>query len=79
MHPYKRLRELQHGMPWSDCQLVALFPGMGFCEQWAHRALAHYERRGEWFRCAPGEAMLAVTRQLQVLALSDTMEAFAHA
>ena len=76
-HCQKRLQEIARGMPWSDCRLVATFPGLGFAEPWVHRALQDYERRGEWFWMPPEVALRVVAKQLETLALCDRMDAFA--
>ena len=56
----RRLLEHQHHNPWGDLKLVATFPDAGFCEPWVLRALAAYERRGEWVRCSVQQALRAV-------------------
>ena len=76
-HCQKRLKEISAGMPWTECRLVATFPGLGFAEPWVHRALQDYERRGEWFWMPPEVALRVVAKQLETLALCDRMDAFA--
>ena len=59
-HCHKRFQEISRSMPFAECRLVAVFPGGGLLEGWVFKALARFERRGEWFRCSPGEALNAV-------------------
>ena len=75
-HCQKRLQEIAHGMPFSECRLVATFAGLGKAERWIHRALQDYERRGEWFWMPPEVARRVVAKQLETLALCDRMDAF---
>ena len=56
----RRFREHLHSNPWGDLKLAATFPGSGFAEPWVLRALAAYERRGEWVRCSVQQALRAV-------------------
>ena len=56
----RRFAEVCRGTPFSNARLVATFPDAGFCEPWVMRALAGYERRGEWFRCTIADALAAV-------------------
>ena len=60
----RRLIEHQHHNPWGDLKLVATFPDAGFCEPWVLRALADFERRGEWVKCSVREALRAVSECL---------------
>ena len=57
----RRFQEHLHNNPWGDLKLVATFPGAGFCGPWILRALAAYERRGEWVRCSVQQALRAVS------------------
>ena len=66
-HVAKRFKEIQRGMPFSDCHILAVFPGSGFCESWMHRALADYPRRGEWFRCDAQAVLCIVASHLSAL------------
>ena len=79
IHCQKRLREIQAGCPWTSCDLVAVFPGLGFAEAGLHRDLQHlgHERRGAWFWVDPEVALRVVADQLRILALSDSLHAYA--
>ncbi len=79
IHCQKRLLEIARGMPWTECRLVAVFPGLGFVASWVHRALQQQgtARRGEWFWVDPQVAVCAVADQLRTLALSDSLDAYA--
>ena len=59
-HCHKRFQEISRGMPFADCRLVAVFPGEGHLEGWVFKALEPFERRSEWFRCTPSDALAAV-------------------
>ena len=65
-------------MPWTECRLVAVFPGLGFVESWVHRALQQQgtERRGELFWVDPEVALRVVADQLRTLALSDSLDVY---
>jgi hypothetical protein len=60
----RRFAEHRKNQPWGDLKLVATFPDVGFCEPWVLRALAAYERRGEWVRCSAQQALHAVSECL---------------
>ena len=60
----RRLAEHQKSNPWGDLKLVATFPDAGLCEPWVLRALAAYERRGEWVKCTVRAALRAVSECL---------------
>ena len=59
-HCDTRLRELQASVPWCALELLHVYPGLGALEPAVHRALAAYDRKAEWFRCAPEDAQKAV-------------------
>jgi hypothetical protein len=64
MDVQRRFAEVSRAKPFSDCRLVATFHGAGFVEPWVLRALCEYERRSEWFRCTPADALAAVGLRL---------------
>ena len=59
-HCDTRLREIQQSVPWCPLELLHVYPGLGALEPAVHRALAAYERKAEWFRCAPEDTQKAV-------------------
>jgi hypothetical protein len=79
IHCQTRLKEIARGMPWTECRLVAVFPGLGCVESWVHRSLQQlgHERRGEWFWVDPEVCLRVVADQLRTLALSDSLDAYA--
>ena len=56
----RRLGEHRRAQPWSTIRLVATFEGSGFVESTVLRALHGFERRGEWVRCTPKDALSAI-------------------
>ena len=63
-HCQKRLAEIQSHFPWLSLELVGEWPAQGHQESAVHRALSAYERKAEWFRCAPEDALAAVSGAL---------------
>lgn len=75
--PEKRMRAVQTHIPWT-VTLVAVWAvpdGKAFrVEKWAHRLLAEFRVRGEWFRCGLSEVM-AHEPKLFSIAFGDTFDA----
>ena len=65
-HVPKRMKELQRGMPFQACTLVALFPAAGSLELSVHRELeaAGAQRYNEWFLAPPSHVIRCVAEQL---------------
>ena len=65
-HVQKRMVELQRGMPFQECTLVALFPQAGSLELSIHRELeaASVQRYNEWFLARPADVIRCVAQQL---------------
>ena len=62
MNVNRRFDEVSRSMPFADARLVATFQNAGFAEPWVLKALSQsYERRSEWFRCTPAQAIAAVS------------------